>query len=283
MSDVGLPAIFDPLLDYLEDLLPPTAYSILTNLLTYTIALATALFTFVATLVTSGSPLEWNAEQILPPLITLLAAYLALVSFYRTTGWMIRTAFAFVKWSAIIGILSASAGYFLANAGNEGENGVGGLLGGVAGLVPMIGGFILNMLNGRDEQGSGGRQQNTRNTRASTRSASSRSSRSRTQANSGSRPKAWESWDRHRDWQYDESQNRQAGQSGEDVQKVIGEVLGAAGRVVKESGWWETAKGVVNEFQKATEGRGDTGEGSSGRRKQPPRKAKSQEKQGAKR
>ena len=106
-----------------------------------------ALFHFVSAL---SSAQSWDSQKILPPLITLLAAYLALVSFYRTTGWMIRTAFAFVKWGGIIATLAAGAGYFMANAGQGQGDGVG-LAGGI---LPMVGNAVFGMLSGQ-----GGAQQ----------------------------------------------------------------------------------------------------------------------------
>ena len=145
MADTNLPAVFDPLLDYLSDLLPPTAYNIVESLFEHSWTLTRSLLALIVTLITSPSSL-WDAEKILPPLITLLAAYLALVSFYRTTGWMIRTAFAFVKWGFILTTLGAAAGYILANgAGGAAGDGITAFRNGQ--IIPMIGGFLLGLLN----------------------------------------------------------------------------------------------------------------------------------------
>ena len=90
------------------------------------------------------------------------------------------------------------------------------------------------------------------------------------QQKEGQRPKAWESWDKHRehrDWQYsaeadyrDEAARMTEGVQ-EAVQKVAGLVQGAMG-----SGWWQTIKNAVENsgLMKAnTEG----GEGARSKRK----------------
>ncbi|CAL1708160.1 unnamed protein product [Somion occarium] len=265
MSNVDLPEFLDPVLDYLSDHIPPTLYSVLETLLSHSIALVSSLLGLVTAFITE--PSSWDTQRILPPLITLLTVYVALFSFYRTTGWMIRTAFAFVKWGTIFGLIGIGAGYILANANVDGEgNGVGALFAG-AGLIPMMGGLILDMINGQGQDAAGGRR-GSRNAQSSPRT------RSRTQPNSQSRPNVWDSWDRHRDWQY--SENDQAGRdSNMNVQQVVSEVLGAAGRVVEESGWWEAAKGAADGLTKGAGNAGQEGEGgSSGRRSTRRSKAK---------
>ncbi|THH31521.1 hypothetical protein EUX98_g2664 [Antrodiella citrinella] len=227
-----LPVILELLLDYLSDVLPPTAYTMFETVLEHTWALASSLFTLIYTAITSS----FDVEKLLPPLITLLAAYLALVSFYRTTGWMIRTALAFVKWGFILTTLGAAAGYILSNgAFGAAGNGLGALGGG---LVPMIGGFLLGLFNG--EEGSNANKKSSFRSKAQPRR--------RPQTKSQSRPKAWESWDKQKGWQYDANAN-EGREAAEHVQKVVGEVLGAASRVVTESGWWEAAKGVVDDIK----------------------------------
>lgn len=246
MENAGLPELFDPLLDFLSDKLPPQLYDIAETLLTHTYSLATSLYVLVRTLI-SNSPFQLDAQQILPPLITLLAAYLALVSFYRTTGWMIRTAFAFAKWGFILSTLGAAAGYFLANANLDGAgNGLGAALGG--GLLPTLGGLLMGLFN-PDQQNAGARNRRSHpRTSSGTRSGSQRKDR----------PKAYESWDKHKDWQYTEQAYHQGGGAdGANVQKIIGDI----GRAVKESGWWDAAKGVVDDFSKGTQGKKDSQDG----------------------
>ena len=242
MDNVALPAVFDPLLDYLSSHLPPQLYSIAESLLTNSYSLCSSLVVLVRT-VLSNSPFQLDAQQIIPPLITLLAAYLALVSFYRTAGWMVRTAFAFVKWGFILSTLGAAAGYFLANA--DAGNGLG-MFGGNGGLLPTIGGMLLGMFN-PDQQNANARRRGAGSTTAGRRARESTQRKDR--------PKAWESWDKHEDWQYSEQAYHQNdGGDGANVQKIIGDILGSAGRAVRESGWWEVAKGAADEFSKGARG-----------------------------
>lgn len=257
----NLPSIIYPLLDYLETLLEsyPTVYTTIVTLLSHSYALLTSLLSLVSSLFTSSTSdsSAFSAEKILPPLITLFTAYLALVSFYRTTGWMIRTAVAFVKWSFVLTSLGALAGYFIANANVEGQ-GAAGLARAGLGLLPALGGFVGEMLTGQPQ-----------NTRAGSRTPSSSSTKSQSQSKSKAktkpnsrqpRPKAYESWDRHREWQYSETQHQDGQHEGADVQKIIGDIIGG----VKENApvWWEAAKKVVGGLGKDAE---DEEDGSTAR------------------
>ena len=235
-DEAGLPEFFDPLLDYLSSVLPTQLYSLAASGLYYIYALLASAFHAAATIV--KTPLAtWDAERILPPVITLLAAYLALLSFYRTTGWMIRTAFAFAKWGFILSALSAAAGYFLANANLEGQEGAGvGHYG--LGLVSSLGAMLWTALNGDG------------------RKSPSTGQRAHTRTQKQSRPKPWESWDQHRNWQYNEAAARDGHDASQDgnIQEVVGKIIGSASKVMQESGWWETAKNVAGEFTKSTRG-----------------------------
>lgn len=236
IDDFTVQNILEPLLNYLSSVLPPPIFTIVRPLVTYSLALLSAFFHFVSALSSSQS---WDAQKILPPLITLLMAYLALVSFYRTTGWMLRTAFWFVKWGGILAALAAGAGYLLGTQGNA--DAVGGLGGGV---LSMLGSALLGMLNEDTAQG-----RNTRRRAGAGAAAPKPRSQPRKQKEQKERPKAWESWDKHRehrDWQYsaeaeyrDEAARMNEGVQ-EAVQKVAGFVQGALG-----SGWWETVKKTV--------------------------------------
>ncbi|OCH86367.1 hypothetical protein OBBRIDRAFT_243339 [Obba rivulosa] len=229
-SDVPLPAIFNPLLNYLSSVLPPPLYSLVVTLVTHSWAFATSLFALVLAMA-SSHPSTWDAQKILPPLITLLCAYLALVTFFRTTGWMIRTGIWFLKWGTILSALAAGAGWVLGNA-NANEGGLDGWRDG-NGILPAIGGFVLDALNGQGRNAAGG-------------SRSRSNARSRSQRQKGPRPKAWESWDRQEQWKYKEGQDRDDTEGlGEEVQKIVGNILGSAGNVLREGGWWEAAKGMV--------------------------------------
>lgn len=240
MDDAGLPALFDPLLDYLSAHLPPQLYDLTETLLTHAYTLLASLLTLARTLL-ARSP--FDAQQVLPPLITLLAAYLALVSFYRTTGWVLRTAFAFAKWGFVLSTLGAAAGYFLANAdGPGGARGLGALGGGV---LPAVGNVLLGLFGGQG-QGQGAARR--------TGAGAGRGARGRARGRTQERPKAWDSWDKHRQWQYEE-QYHAGGDEGANVQKIIGDIVGSAANAVRESGWWEAAKGAVEEMSKGKEKR----------------------------
>ncbi|KAH9948986.1 hypothetical protein B0H21DRAFT_197783 [Amylocystis lapponica] len=258
-ANLPLPAILEQGLAYLSSVLPPTAYNAIVTVLSHSIALLTSLFTLGGTFFSSSS---WDAQTIIPPLITLLAAYLALVSFYRTTGWMIRTTFWFVKWGTILSTLVAGVGWMLGNAHANGENGLGGLFAG-AGLVPVIGGFLLDMLNGQGQNAAGGQRSGS----------SSRSRASRSRPKTTPRPKAWESWDKHRDWQYKEDAQRQGdgGGLGAEVQKIIRDMMGTTGQAISEGRWWEAAKGAMDGLSGGVQ---EQEQGREERRKQPDRKAK---------
>ncbi|KIK27645.1 hypothetical protein PISMIDRAFT_674543 [Pisolithus microcarpus 441] len=117
--DSPLPPFLDPLLDFLSDQLPPPLYTFLLSFLSHTITLLTSLISLVQSLI-AAKPWEWDPQAIIPPLISILAAYLALYSLYRTTGWMFRTVFWFVKWGTILAALSAGVGWYMANQNSSG-------------------------------------------------------------------------------------------------------------------------------------------------------------------
>ena len=259
MADVALPALFDPVLDYLADHLPPQLYDTTETLLTHAYSLVSSLYTLARTLV-ANTPMAWDPQQILPPLITLLAAYLALYSFYRTAGWMIRTTLAFVKWGVILSTLGALAGYVLANANADGGAGLGQFGGG---LLPALGGMLLGLANPGAQDGGRGARTGAAG-RARTRAGQRKAEKDR--------PKAWESWDKHRDWQYSEQQEQEqqyhqrTGADGAGVQQIIGNILGSAGQAIKDSGIWEKAKEAVDELGKGAQAQ-EQGEAGSSRRR----------------
>ncbi|KII92494.1 hypothetical protein PLICRDRAFT_37265 [Plicaturopsis crispa FD-325 SS-3] len=242
-ADIPLPQFLDPVLDYLSANLPPSLYSFLLTLLSHALALFTALFNLLISLA-SSHPSEWDLQTVLPPLISFLAAYLALVSLYRTTSWMFRTAVFFVKWGTIIAALAAGAGWYM---GTNGGNGVGRGAGG--GLASGLGGLFMDMMNGQG-------QNNPR--------ARSQSSRTREKP----RPKPWESFQTHQDWQYQENDDVDEGGNG--AQKILGDLMG----VMREGGWWEAAKSFVDAHTGPDDREDGNSDGTETRRKQPPRKAK---------
>src|SRR5882762_10277449 len=145
-SSISLPAIIDPILSYLSSVLPPPLYSFLLTLLAHSLALFTSLISLGYTLL-SSRPWEWDAQTVIPPLITFLAAYLALVSLYRTTSWMFHIGVWVMKWGTIVGALVAGAGWVAAQAGGMGGgNGIGL---GQGGMMSFLGSLILDTINGQ--------------------------------------------------------------------------------------------------------------------------------------
>ncbi|KAG6862322.1 hypothetical protein C0995_016020 [Termitomyces sp. Mi166 len=220
MSDANIPDLFAPVLSYFSDILPAPIYSFLINALSHILALYSATFDLISFLI-SRNPLEWDLQTILPPLVTLFAAYFALLSFYRTTTWMLRTSIFFVKWGTLFGILIAGTAWFM---GNESS------LGRYSGVISTLGNFILDAMNGSVQKSTGHSR------------SSSRTQSSRTQESEGRKPKAWDSFERHREWQYEQMQGNGA---TTDAQKVIDDIIGSAGKFVRENGWWSVVKGIV--------------------------------------
>ncbi|KAF8588711.1 hypothetical protein K439DRAFT_1405983 [Ramaria rubella] len=56
-----------------------------------------------------------NLQSLLPPLISILTIYFALVSLYHTTTFFVRSTIFLVKWGALIGIMGAALGYMANN------------------------------------------------------------------------------------------------------------------------------------------------------------------------
>ncbi|KAF9241646.1 hypothetical protein BU15DRAFT_87217 [Melanogaster broomeanus] len=124
--------------------------------------------------------LDYLSEHLPPELysfLTFLAAYFALLSLYRTTSWMFRTTFWCLKWGAILAALAAGAGWYMGNQDAGGR-----------GLVSSLGGAILGMLNTAGQDAAGARRERS----------------PQTPRNQGNRPKSWESFEKHQQWQYQE-------------------------------------------------------------------------------
>ncbi|KAJ3988270.1 hypothetical protein F5890DRAFT_1492538 [Lentinula detonsa] len=208
-GDIPLPEFLDPIFSFLAENLPQPAYSILISLLSNGLALLSAVLTILRSLLFDSS--NWNAQTLLPPLIALLSAYLAIISLYRTTSWMLRTSFWFIKWGTVLATVAAGAGWLLGNGGNP----VGG-----RGVANTAAGIILDMFDN-----------DQRNTARSAQSSSGRK-----------RPKPWNSFKDHRDWQYREKEEREA--SNNDAQILMKSVLSAASSAIKESNWWGVFDGA---------------------------------------
>ncbi|KAF8556344.1 hypothetical protein OG21DRAFT_1459384 [Imleria badia] len=230
MSDIPqLPAILDHLLDYLDEHLPPQLYSFITSFLSHTIALLTTFISLVSSLLAS-KPWEWDAQTIIPPLISFLAAYLALVSLYRTTSWILRTTFWFIKWGTIVGVLAAGAGWYM---GNHDVN--------AGGLVSNLSAVLLGALNG-----DAARMPETTPT-------------------SKRRTKPWESFQNQ--WQYREDNPAQARDGN--AQRIMSDIVAAANRVLMEGGWWDAAKSAFTQSdpQSGKEGRSTKRQGNRSSRR----------------
>ena len=109
-----LDPIMNDVLQFLSDNLPSPLYSLLLYLLSHGLAFAQAVYTLTAAMM-AKHPTEWDTQTVLPPLIAIFGAYLALASLYRTASWMLRTSFFFVKWGIIFGALMGGAGWMMAS------------------------------------------------------------------------------------------------------------------------------------------------------------------------
>lgn len=197
-----LPAFLDPLLNYLSRKLPEPIYEALLSALSHSLALIAAGLSFISSL-GSWKPWEWDAQKVLPPLISFLLAYYALVSIYRTTGWMVRMTFRLLKWGSILSLFFGALGWMM-----------GSTEGGIGGVVTRL----ISSTNG----GSNGPRG------ASRQRGSPYGTRQRPP-----RPKAWESFNAHRQWEYREEDAHNANEDrASDVERVIRGIVSTAGRVV---------------------------------------------------
>ncbi|KAL0581835.1 hypothetical protein V5O48_000203 [Marasmius crinis-equi] len=212
-ADIPLPAFLDPLLDYLSDTLPRPVYSFIISFASHFLAFISASLTLFGALLQTD-PSQWSVQTILPPLIAFLTAYFALVSIYRTTSWMVRTSFWFIKWGTILGVLAGGAGWMMGRG-----NAVG-----APGVASVLGGLILDMVNGEGSAGGNARSRG----------------RSGGNAQRKPRPKPWDSFQAHQEWQYEEGSASQGG----DAQAVIDDILTAA----RDSGVWNAMKEALKTF-----------------------------------
>ena len=203
-------------LEYLADVLPSPIYSFLLTFMSNVLNLFTA-FLRLATTFYSQSPFEWDAQTLLPPIISILAAYLALASLYRTTSWMFRTGLWFVKWGIILAALLATTGWFMENT-----------QGNTIGNYMSIGGSIWNFVADSSQKTPPG-------------SSSSRSRKAR--------PKPWESFERHREWQYQEREV-----AHDDLPDFIKNIVGAAKAVFERGDWQWVIGGSDQRKSDATSG-----------------------------
>ncbi|KAK0438697.1 uncharacterized protein EV420DRAFT_566082 [Desarmillaria tabescens] len=187
-----LTEFLEPILSFLKEQLPPPVYSFIISMLSHCLAFCTAFYTLVGELV-STNPLQWDAQTLLPPLIAVFSAYIALMSLYRTTSWMLRTSFWFIKWGTIVAALIGASGWVLGSQQLQANKS--------GGLMPWssLGEMAMDMLNSPSGQ------------------TSKRKPRTPPQ-----RPRVWESFDRHRAWQ--ETKNEPESRSDFNAKEVIGAI-----------------------------------------------------------
>ena len=99
--------VLEPWLRLLQSVIPPPIYSFITTSFSFTLQLLNTSFNVIA----STSPLS-APNTIVPALLTILCAYLALSSLYRS----VMFAFWFVKWGIILGALFSFAGWINSGA-----------------------------------------------------------------------------------------------------------------------------------------------------------------------
>lgn len=204
-----LPAVFDPFLEYLSTALPPPLYFFIINVLSHTFAAVTTIARLSTSLL-STTPSDWNAQALLPPIITILTAYLALASIYRTTTWALRLGFWFLKWGTLISVIMAGAGYFMGNAGVAVQNQGAAVLGDI----------FSSLFDGGD--------------------VSKRNRQTKSQRRSRNKPKAWDSFEQHREWQYQQPNEREG--ANVQTQQMMDMVVDVAGQVFETGDWWGTMK-----------------------------------------
>ena len=191
------PLFMNPVLEFLSANLPSPLYVLFLKVLSHSLATIIALTNLCEPLLSSS---DWNAQTLLPPIITILAAYLALASLYRTTSWLIRLIFWFMKWGTLLGIFMGGVGYLMGGA-------IGNAVGN-QGPIPFLGAYVADFFSNQVS-----------------RPRSAGQSKSRSRNTHMKRPAAWESFERHEEYR------RQSEVQHENVQKSIKMIADAAGYV----------------------------------------------------
>jgi hypothetical protein len=199
---IPLPPVLDPILSFLSSNLPPPLYQIIFNSLSHSVALFSSLLTLLISLI-STKPWEWDSQTLLPPVIMFITAWIALVSLWRTTSWMFRVGTWFAKWGLVVGGVIALLGWMVGNstAGTR--------------VVGNFGSAMFDFVNGPGRA----------------------TGPSRTRARPKKRPRPWDSFEAHREWQY--SENQREGGDVNAAQKILGDIVGK----VREGPWWEGVLG----------------------------------------
>ncbi|KAG7446457.1 uncharacterized protein BT62DRAFT_994069 [Guyanagaster necrorhizus] len=196
----------EPILSFLKEQLPPPVYSFIISTLSQCLAFCAAFYALVSGLF-STSPLQWDAQTVLPPLIAVFSAYFALMSLYRTTSWMLRTSFWFIKWGTILAALIGASGWVFGSQQLH-TNRSGGLM-----SWSSLGKVAMDMLNSHNA-GQG------RIPKPKPRTPPQR-------------PRVWESFERHRAWQEGKSEPESRGDFN--AKEVIGTI----------TRWWDLAKDAM--------------------------------------
>lgn len=208
---IPIPEFLKPLFSYVSSCLPPPVSSAIVILIVHGLAFFNALLGLGTALI-SSKPSDWDAQRIIPPLITLLAAYLALASAVRTATWVLRTTAWLIKWGVIAAAASAILAWSLGTGGGGGA------------IVPTLIAMVSDMLNGRWKDAAAG---------------GSRSTYQRSRP----RPHAWDSFGQHWEYQFEEEQWNAANpaSSAAQVQQFVADALNRA----KDGNWLTTARGAL--------------------------------------
>jgi len=211
---VPAPSFFEPLLSYIASCLPPPVYNALLTLLAHGMAFFSALIGLGSALI-SSRPSDWDTQKIIPPLITLLAAYLALASAVRTATWFVRTTAWLVKWGFVMAVLSATVAWVMGTGDGGG------------GIVPNL---IAMILGRTGSQGQDPAAESSRGTRQRSRP----------------RPQAWDSYDEHWEWQFEEQQWNTANPASPaaHVQEFVADALDRA----RDGSWLSIARSALRSF-----------------------------------
>jgi hypothetical protein len=202
-------------------------YSFAISVFSHAHTAATA-FISLSTSLIGENPLEWRAEAILPPIITILAAYLALASLYRTASWAIRLSFS-----------SSSGDSDRCRNGNRGY-----LAGqGTDAAANQPNGGVANFFSSMFGGGTSSKHKRQMNHRRK------------------ERPKPWHSFKESKEWQY--QQQPEVPNTTPSAQQLMDSIVHAAEGALGGK-WWSAA--IRNGFAastKETESRGKNGKSRS--------------------
>lgn len=143
-----------------------------------------------------------------------------------------------MKWGAVLSFLMGGAGWMM---GQARDNGVAQF--GMRNIATGIGAFLWEMINKPSNNAAAAARQRGSRTGSSSRSKSKLSSTRDRKAKPKAKSKPWDTFEYHEEWKY-EQEAAATGQGG-DVQGIFEDIIGRAGKAVKDSGLWDIVKGVV--------------------------------------